>query len=331
MADYSGSLCIACGKPFGDDEDIVVCPECGTPYHRECYRKAGKCINEELHAKGGTWTKSPDAEIRDTFTKSGNVCRVCGHENPDGELFCSRCGSQLPAAFKHNINVSAANDEKEDEFRRYVRENGGTGPMYGNIQPFLINFSDPLCGYNPEEDFDGVRLCELADYVETNTHYYLPIFKRLKETGRSASWNFSAMLFPELYFANRKMPLVSLLAFVVRMVASIPIEISTLASIYPERTASFIDVRSTAFSMMLTFGYVLSYALMFFFGIFANRIYYKHAVKKTAKIKRSVPPQFWRGTLRSKGGTSIGLMLAVGFVFLSAKYILAALLTGLGT
>ena len=45
MANYTGK-CFSCGEVFKDGDDIVVCPECGTPYHRECYLKEGKCIND---------------------------------------------------------------------------------------------------------------------------------------------------------------------------------------------------------------------------------------------------------------------------------------------
>ena len=36
MADYINEKCISCGKEFTKDDDVVVCPECGTPYHRGC-------------------------------------------------------------------------------------------------------------------------------------------------------------------------------------------------------------------------------------------------------------------------------------------------------
>ncbi|MBS6236502.1 MAG: hypothetical protein KH615_11425, partial [Clostridiales bacterium] len=39
--DYTGLKCPVCGKPFGTDDDIVVCPEYGAPYHRACYQQAG--------------------------------------------------------------------------------------------------------------------------------------------------------------------------------------------------------------------------------------------------------------------------------------------------
>ena len=72
MATYTGAKCLVCNEVFKDGDDIVVCPECGTPYHRDCYKQAGKCINDELHEKGGSWVKANEAEI------NANRCRRCG-------------------------------------------------------------------------------------------------------------------------------------------------------------------------------------------------------------------------------------------------------------
>ena len=50
--DYTGIKCPVCGKAFTKQDDVVVCPECGAPYHRECYRNTGHCIFLEKHEKG---------------------------------------------------------------------------------------------------------------------------------------------------------------------------------------------------------------------------------------------------------------------------------------
>ena len=44
MMDLSGIPCPVGGKPFTKDDDIVVCPVCGAPYHRACYQEAGHCV-----------------------------------------------------------------------------------------------------------------------------------------------------------------------------------------------------------------------------------------------------------------------------------------------
>ncbi|MFR2561998.1 MAG: RING finger protein [Anaeromassilibacillus sp.] len=53
--DYTGLKCPVCGKPFTSDDDIVVCPECGAPYHRACYQQAGHCIFQEKHGTPDAW------------------------------------------------------------------------------------------------------------------------------------------------------------------------------------------------------------------------------------------------------------------------------------
>lgn len=47
--DFTKYHCPVCNKSFTENDDVVVCPECGTPHHRECYKSQGKCFNENLH------------------------------------------------------------------------------------------------------------------------------------------------------------------------------------------------------------------------------------------------------------------------------------------
>ena len=34
MIDYKNCKCTLCHKPLHEGDDMVVCPECGAPYHR---------------------------------------------------------------------------------------------------------------------------------------------------------------------------------------------------------------------------------------------------------------------------------------------------------
>lgn len=52
---------------FPKTEDIVVCPDCGAPHHRECYQRLGHCALIENHKLGKNW--DPPAEPK---TESGN-------------------------------------------------------------------------------------------------------------------------------------------------------------------------------------------------------------------------------------------------------------------
>ncbi len=46
---YTNYKCPVCNNQFTEEDDIVVCPECGTPHHRECYVQNGECTNADKH------------------------------------------------------------------------------------------------------------------------------------------------------------------------------------------------------------------------------------------------------------------------------------------
>ncbi len=52
MPKYYGCPCEGCGKPLTLQDDIVVCPDCGAPYHRTCYEKMGP-----LHPRPCPWRR----------------------------------------------------------------------------------------------------------------------------------------------------------------------------------------------------------------------------------------------------------------------------------
>ena len=47
--DFKNYFCPVCNNKFTDDDDVVVCPECGTPHHRDCYFSNGGCFNADKH------------------------------------------------------------------------------------------------------------------------------------------------------------------------------------------------------------------------------------------------------------------------------------------
>ena len=60
--EYKGKPCPVCMRTFRDEDDVVVCPKCGAPYHRECYQEKGKCIFIDLHNSGKSWKEQQEAQ-----------------------------------------------------------------------------------------------------------------------------------------------------------------------------------------------------------------------------------------------------------------------------
>jgi len=108
MALYENNSCPVCGKQFQPGDDIVTCPECGTPHHRACYRELGHCAHQALHGDGYTFTPAdPPAEQKssapadDTHTaapEQKKKCVACNAELDGDAVFCTHCGARQPGA-----------------------------------------------------------------------------------------------------------------------------------------------------------------------------------------------------------------------------------------
>lgn len=49
--------CALCHAYLFPEDDVVYCPECGAPHHRECYNSIGKCALVELHGTENQYDK----------------------------------------------------------------------------------------------------------------------------------------------------------------------------------------------------------------------------------------------------------------------------------
>ena len=150
MQEYVGQPCIVCGRPFDEQDDIVTCPECGTPYHRACWKQNGKCINEALHASGQSWIKQYQEQEKEKRAEERRA------------------------------------EEAEQAAARESGEAPGLNPeLYDGIR---INLEDPCLGLDPEEQLDGISVAEASDFIRTNRFYYLPLFRLMKRTGKKISF-----------------------------------------------------------------------------------------------------------------------------------------------
>ena len=57
MSLFTGKECVYCHQTFKEGDDVVVCPICGAPHHRECFNKEHKCALESKHGTNEEWDK----------------------------------------------------------------------------------------------------------------------------------------------------------------------------------------------------------------------------------------------------------------------------------
>lgn len=295
MTKYTGSKCLVCDKEFTDEDDIVVCPECGTPYHRDCYLQEGKCINSELHEKGESWEESKQSD-NNAQGIPGNRCPRCGSENSNDKLFCEKCGMPLI----------------QQEGSTPFNENFGQGmPTGENSQPFGENAGAPYgvnqLVFDQNSVIDGVKLGDYAKYIGVNPLPMLTKFIRFGKFGGKISMNIFSFIFPHVYFFFRKMKgwgVVFLLAFAVLAIPSMVVMLSTG---YAGMKFDFgFDINGSIFKMILTASSQLSLLVRVLAGMFANYIYYKKAKKDIMEVRKYVGDDDASAAaeIEQKGGTS---------------------------
>lgn len=210
MALYDNTKCPVCGELFKDGDDVVTCPICGTPHHRECYKSLGTCANAKMHGNDYSFKKGEeksalnnDENISTTdnkqekteveqnsniyytpFNNENNseenkdtiICNECGAEIKKGTPFCPKCGARQSetsyGAYKPPVDFNAPVVEQS----KYQKSN---------------------------EKIDGVALSDVATFVRINPDKFLPKFIKNKKI----SWNWSGFIFGPYYLFYRKMHL----------------------------------------------------------------------------------------------------------------------------
>ncbi|MDR2655449.1 MAG: DUF2628 domain-containing protein [Oscillospiraceae bacterium] len=321
---YIDSSCQLCGKKLSETDDVVVCPVCGAPHHRSCYKSLGHCADEDRHFLNQEWESqetSQDSQKQDYFR-----CPRCSTPNPSENVFCEICGYPLSIAPQ-----DAGGGNKALPFKKTgapFESVGGQRQDPGEV-PFDV-YSSPYGGLDPEDEIEGVSAHELAIFIGSNSSsYYIPKFKSLEERRLKISWNASAFFFGALslgfiYYLYRKM-----YAF------AVPLLLLFLAYIVPIMYVAFgIDPVSlnlnnlTPFqTSMMNFAsnmQIVNIGAAFLSGFFANFLYKNHVYGRIEKIReKNLPKEQYKPMLREKGGINYTvviiavIIIALSFVLLS--------------
>ena len=318
MPNFTGCPCKVCQNLFREGDDIVVCPECGTPYHRSCYEANGKCINTTLHESGKSWQEMHRSKLLD------RSCPNCHHINAPDAAYCSICRTPINGR-----------EQEESAPDVNIMMPGGASMRF--------NINDPCCGLSKDEQFDGERLDDVASYVRSNTLYYIPLFKRFKETGRKLSFNLPCFLFPHLYFANRKMWPMAILSVLMLVLCKIPSLLTSIQMAFTDKKMikmykeygmdvtelyggllEFIEENLSLIQTLDIIFYAVQLTFCVLMCVFANYLYYRHVIKKVKTTARTSAPQVRQMLLQRDGGTSIWGML--GAIALYYGGLMAALM-----
>lgn len=342
--DYKDKICPYCEKAFNENDDIVVCPDCGTPMHRDCYFEHGECFNKDKHDEDYDYLKSDEYNESISKEDENYECSNCGYINEKGTFFCKKCGNPL------------LNDPKEQINDAYKKTQGNPMPGFNGTPfnnqempkngPFLaVDFSDPLGGIDKDAKLtDNITVDEMAKYVKKTTPYYIRVFYNIVNFGKS-KFNFGAAIFSGAYFLYRKMywlgaifcfiegAMLLLSQYINYVVMQTPTYVTITAKLEKLVTSSnYTPETALQFMNSLTFeqGFVLflptillfcNLIIMIAVGFTANKLYFKHCVKQINKIKESNNEVEINNKLSSKGGVNIALGISLFAAYVIINYL----------
>ncbi len=308
---YLNQKCPICEQEFNGSDDIVVCPLCGTPHHRDCYKKNGECGNFDKHNEGFRWIPAEQEAAEQEQSQ----------EQPQ---------PQVPPFFQQPVNGGASIN------------NSQSAPTTA----FFANGYNPLSIF-PKEMEDGVETEEIAEFVQVNSLKYVQNFFYVKSKKTTFSW--AAFLFAPYWFFYRKLHKIGAIFMALMILLSVGFSLPQAtqdfandlyewASKYEnvqeleteEEAQQFIDDYTNDMKAVFSnnkLGTVLCLVQMALLlavhllaGFKANELYYKHTIKNIRQIKAETQDQNSQKLFYFKKGgisASITIIALLGYDILT--------------
>lgn len=288
-----GVSCVRCHAYLFPEDDIVYCPICGAPHHRECYNQLGHCALEEFHGTDRQYDKVKAREEEQAAAEMPNT-----GENAEGLITCQMCHEKYDFALNACPKCGAPN----------IAKAGGS----------FVNF-DFLGGVPADYDIgDGITADEAKRFVAANTPRYIPKFAVLNAKNK-LSWNWLAFLFPCGWMLSRKMYKNGIIAGLLTVISSLfylPFmnAINNLGTTPGETQAQIMQSiyehlpkMGAAVIAALLAGFVLNIAVRILSALFGDYLYKQYAISSIKTIRAESEDMDY--DYRKKGGVNIFLFL----------------------
>lgn len=280
---YSYEKCPVCEKEFTNSDDIVVCPLCGTPHHRDCYKKNGECGNYDKHNQGFRWTPSKENRLLTEDTAPLPPLDNATDNNQQNApqpnaFFDANPLSQFPQEMEEGVSTAEVADFVQIHAIKYLRN-------FFYIKSNKKTFSWAAFFFTPYWFFYrkmyklGAFFMALSLLLTIGFNILPPVQTLYNDM---TEWT-------EKYSVENAEDLTE----------------EEFAQAYTEQQ-EFITSNPTGVVLMLTQS-ALSLALQIFIGFKANKWYYSHAITSIKKIKaEEADVQKQRLLYFKAGGCSMG-------------------------
>ena len=288
--------CPVCKNSFTQNDDIVVCPDCGTPHHRACWFSVSHCANEDRHAEGFVFEPDVKKKTADSF-------------------FADEPNADIQPEFSSPAEEAAYNEAHGNPAPDFQ------APIFGGFGQVGINF-----GENPT--VAGIPIEEAIAFVGDDPNSSKLLFKMvLVDKFKSIRPNLITILFPYLWFFYRKMYKTGFLVIALMLtVTAVFTNANTVKYSYDTAKLEFdrlqgviTEEQYNAKALALaekgtgnSYYYdvapqILNLAIRIIFALLANKLYLEHMKKQVMKTREECSSMDeYMAALRIRGGKSVG-------------------------
>ena len=311
--DYKGVECPVCKNIFTENDDIVVCPECGAPHHRACWFSVNHCAFEEKHAEGFVFEAPRKQEENASLFGNAFGPRV-------GESVTDEDCSEIPEKMEQ---------QTQGDFEPVIQT-----PILGGMGKLGIDFgSDPTIA--------GIPIAEATAFVGADSFSSGLLFKMaLTDRFKSIRINFFAFLFPYLWFFYRKMYKLGAVVMALMLLSTAVFTNSNtikyqqkLLNLYMQAAGGQITLEDYNAQLLKiqeegtgnSYAYelapqIINLVIRIFFALMANKFYLEHMKKQVFKIREECSSMDeYMAALVRRGGKSVGaaVLSAIAFAVLN--------------
>lgn len=293
---FENTKCDGCGHMFEKDDDVVVCPECGTPQHRSCYELNGGCVNAAKHESGFVWTESEAKTAKAEIPESEMLrCPNCGALNSPKSEKCSHCGQNFTVFGVNLAEEQKAHEQNEPFTQATGFDSTDEIPTLDHVVEARIHALAP--GILPEqrkEQVCGHGIGETISFIGNNAAAYIKKFRKM-EREKKHTFNWGAFFFTPVWFFWRRLYKVGIVYM------AIMISLTMLMTYPSQNYLAVIDSIASSSSSVITdaqmetlmsaavpifiFG-IIEFALHLIAGFTADKMYWKYCGRTLNDVRR---------------------------------------------
>lgn len=262
MIDYTEIKCPVCDEAFSENDEIVVCPDCGLPHHKSCYLSVGHCAMQDAHGTDMQWQAPKQTDA------------VSGLNDNSSNMNETDIGKNRGESVNPNFVIGNFSSDVDDD---------------DDVDKSIYSQALKIDGVEKSDTVFGEKCTDVAIFAGMNASRYIRVFKEMEYRNSKTGWNWLAFLSPQFWLLARKCYKFGAIAMIFSFFSSLMVFFMQGESGYLELLAQKLPQNpSLVFEDPVLISFlilsVISLTFRIIIGIFGDYIYKSHMLSTMKKL-----------------------------------------------